>query len=571
MPDLVLAFDLLVVLLLALLGGFVARKLHQPLILGYVLAGMLFGGVLLNFVHGQGLITPLAEFGVALLMFSLGIEFSFSRLSRVKNIVFWGGVIQILSTILWGILIFPLLGFDFYPSLFLASCFSLSSTAVVTKILTERGELDSLPGEIMVGWLLIQDLAVLPMILILPQIAVLGTAGLSQLLLVIGKAAVFLFSTFVLGRTVIPRILQAVAALNSREILVITVVTLCLGAAFGTYALGLSFSLGAFLAGIIISESAQNHAVFSEVRPLRDIFSIIFFVSLGMLLTPSFLISHLGIILALMLAVIIIKFFIVLLLVFFMEYHFKVAFLVAAGLVQVGEFSFILARTGVTQNLISQEVYSLIISVALLTIVITPFLMSGAPRIHTRLNKLLASRFPKVHRLLFARRMDQRVEEELSFDNHIVICGYGRVGGWFGRALELCQIPFVVIDYNQEVVRDLKNKGVPVVYGDPADIDVLNYAKVDKARIVVVAIPDRHTQELVISNALSLNPKINIVCRIHHQEDRPRLKALGVQTLIQPEFEASLSMIHRILQELGFDSVEVSGKIKRIKLEYGMG
>ncbi|PIZ68387.1 portal protein, partial [Candidatus Roizmanbacteria bacterium CG_4_10_14_0_2_um_filter_36_35] len=457
MPDTVLAFNLLAILILALIGGLIAKKIRQPLILGYVLSGILLGGLIIRTAQGQQAIGSLAEIGVALLMFSIGVEFSFSRLSKVRNIAFWGALIQILLTILFGVVVFPKFGFDFYTSLFLGSCFSLSSTAIVTKILAEKGELDTLPGEIMIGWLLVQDLAVLPMVLILPQIFALGSLGLSNILLTIGKIIFLLGLCLVLGRALIPRLMDKVAAVNSREILILTVVTLCLLSAFGTSVLGLSFALGAFLAGILISESAQNHAVFSEIRPLRDVFSIVFFVSLGLMLTPSFFLANLRLILGLALMIISVKFVICLIVSLFLGYHFKVSFLVAAGLVQIGEFSFVLGRLGLGQNLISTETYSLIISVALVTITLTPFIFNWAPKIY---RYLIKSRF----RPYLLKNDCGSLGDQLQLENHIVICGYGRVGGWLGRALMLCQIPFVVVDYNHEVVKDLRNKGVPVVY-----------------------------------------------------------------------------------------------------------
>ncbi|MFZ5366275.1 MAG: cation:proton antiporter [Patescibacteria group bacterium] len=570
MPNLTLAFDLLLVLSLAFFGGLLAKKLRQPLILGYVLSGVTIGSLAVSAIKGKAELETLSEIGVALLLFSLGIEFSFARLTKVREVAFWGGLIQILTCIFLGILIFPRFGFDFYSSLFLASCFSLSSTAVVTKILFEKGELDSLSGEIMVGWLLIQDLAVLPMLLILPKIAVLESISFWQIPLVIIKVGLLLFLVLILGRLIVPKILDRVAETNSREILLLSVVALCLTSAFGTYALGLSFALGAFLAGLIISESSQNHAIFSEIRPLRDIFAIVFFVTLGMMLAPSFLFSHLGQIILLSLVVIGIKLLVVAALVLYLGYHSKTAFLVGVGLVQVGEFSFVLSRVGISQGLITSEIYSYVLSVALLTIILTPFFFNFGPKIYARARKLTSVRFPKIYSLVFAQFDRREVLEELPLEGHVVICGYGRVGSWLGRACQIAEIPFIVIDFNHQVVSELKEKGIPVVYGDPADLDVLDYAQVDKARVIVIAIPDRHTQELVIGNSLTLNPKINIICRSHFEEDQKRLKALGVKNIIMPEFEASLSIIHRILQDFGISKEEVSGKIKRIKLEHGM-
>lgn len=570
MPNLSLAFDLVLILITAFLGGFLAKKLRQPLILGYIVSGFVVGVFLVSRIRDLVQIQTLAEIGVALLLFSLGIEFSISKISKVKEIAFWGAAIQLLAFIFISVIILPKFGFDFYASLFLGCCFSVSSTAVVTKILAERGEMDTLSGEVMIGWLLIQDLAVLPMLLILPQIAILDKIPFWQMPLIILKVAAILFLVFLLGRLVVPKFLNLVASINSREVLLLAVTALCLLAASGTYALGLSFALGAFLAGLIVSESTENHAVFSEIRPLRDIFSIIFFVSLGMLLTPSFIASHFLQILGLSLFVIILKFILVLVLTLYFGYHSKTAFNVGIGLVQVGEFSFVLSGMGLISGLISQENYSLVVSVTLLTIVISPFLFDFGPKFYAFLRKLSSERFPKIYDFVFTRFDRGTKTEELPFENHVVICGYGRVGSWLGRACQMAQIPFVVLDYNHQVMTDLKKQNIPFVYGDPADIDVLDYAQVDKAKILVIAIPDSHTQEMIIVNSLTLNPKIKIVCRSHYLEDAPKLKALGVSAVIMPEFEASLSIIHRLLQSFGFDKEEINNKIKRIKIEHGM-
>jgi CPA2 family monovalent cation:H+ antiporter-2 len=566
-----LAYALFLILLAGFLGGFIAKRLRQSLLLGYILAGIIIGGLAVPVLADKEAVKTLAEIGVVLLMFALGIEFSFTRLKKVKEITVWGGLIQILLTIFLGLLIFPRFGFDFYSSLFMASAFSLSSTAIVTKLLSEKGKLDSLSGEIMVGWLLIQNLAVLPMLAILPKVAVLDTSQLGQIFLSIAEAAGLLFLVILLGRGLIAKALDKVAAIGSRELLLLAIVALCLSAAFGIYWLGLSFALGAFLAGLIVAESSRNHAIFSEIRALRDVLVIVFFVSLGMLITPSFILTNLVLIIALVAIILLIKFFVVLGLVFYLGYHTKTAFLVAVGLIQVGEFSFVLAGAGINQGLIEGQIYNFIIAVALVSIVLTPSLFNLAPKTYSRVRKLVGKKFPRIYHLIFTKFDRRLTTEELSLENHVIICGYGRVGRWLGRALEMAQIPFVVVDYNFNVISDLKEKGIPVVYGDPGDIGVLAAAQAKKAKMVIIDIPDRHTQELVIGNCQTINPKLPIICQTHHEEDQPRLKALGVKTVIQPEFEASLSMIHRILQVYGLDKEEVLEKIKRIKIEQGRG
>jgi len=567
---LTLVFSIAIVLASAFIGGALAKRFRQPTVLGYILAGFFIGGGAIRLARGEAVLTSLAEVGIVFLLFALGLELPFGRLRRVGEVAVWGGLIQILGVILLGVLVFPRLGFDFYSSLFLASAFSLSSTAVVVKILSERGELRSLPGEIMLGWLLIQDLAVLPMMVLLPAVKE-GNGSFSLLFFSLLKAAVLLGIVVVLGRKLVPLLIGKIAGLGSRELLLISVVSICLLFAALTANLGLSAAIGAFLAGLIIAETSEHHAVFSEIRPLRDFFAIIFFVSLGMFLSPQYLFSHFGLILLVSVVIILVKLFLVVVLVLYLGYHTKTAFLTGMGLVQVGEFAFILAQTGLNKGLVDSEVYSLILSVALLTILLTPWFISFAPRIYLFVRQKTKEREPILYRALFTRfDQHQTHEEGLELANHVVICGHGRVGGWLGRALELTAVPYVVIDYNHQVISELNRKGIKALYGDPADIDVLDFAQVEKARAVVIAIPDRPTQELVIQHCQTLNPKAIIICRTHREKDQARLKALGVETIIQPEFEAALSMIHRVLQKMGVSREEVAGKIKRIKLEHGM-
>lgn len=571
MVNLSLIWTIAIVSGLAFLGGFLAKKLKQSTIIGYLLAGILLGSWLISRLQAAQILTGLAEIGIAFLMFTIGLELSFKRLYRVRDIVLWGAILEILGVIVFGVLFLQVFGFDFYSSLFMAAAFSLSSTAVVVKILSEKGELDTLHGEIMLGWLLIQDLAVLPMVVILPAVAGVGDGGWGGLIFSVAKAVVFLVLAILLGRKILPFVIGKVADLKSRELLLLAVVAVCLFLALISAALGLSIALGAFLAGIIISETSERHAVFSQIRPLRDIFSILFFVSLGMFLTPKFLMVNLLQILGLSLGVMGLKFLIVLILIFYLGYHAKTGILVSLGLVQVGEFAFVLASLGMNQGLIDSQVYSLILSVAVLSLLATPGLILIAPKLYLSLRKISQKSFPKIYNRLFTRYDSFKPHAAgLDLENHIIICGHGRVGSWIARALRMIGVPFVVIDYDHQVINKLKEKEIPVLYGDPADIDVLDYAQVEKAKVVIIAIPDRTTQEMIVANCQTLNPKVKIITRIHHESDQSRLKALGVTSIIQPEFEAALSIIHRALQFFGVTREEVTNKIKRIKIEHGI-
>ncbi len=566
--DFILIGWLGIVLAMAFLGGFLAKKAKQTPVVGYLLVGIFISLITSKFFPVKDLLSFLAEIGVALLMFTLGLELSLDYLKRVKVVAIWGGLVQILLIITLSLFILPFFGFDFYSSLFMGAAFSLSSTAIVVKILSEKGSIDTLPGEIMLGWLLVQDLAVLPMVVILPAIGS-SEGSIGFLFLDILKVLAILVAVFFLARKLVPRFIGWVSNFGSRELLLIAVFSMCLLTAIFTSALGLSLALGAFLAGLVISKTSENHAIFSEIRPLRDIFSIVFFVSLGMFLNPYFLAANILTILLISLLIVFLKLVIVMGLVLYLGYHAKTSVLVGMGLIQVGEFAFVLSRLGLGKGLINDNVYSVILSVALLTILITPWFIAAAPRFYFFLQKT-SKRFPRVYDHLFAKADRFHQEEGLELEDHVVICGHGRVGSWLARALQLLEIPYVVIDYNHQIISDLKKRGVKALYGDPADIDVLEYAQVRKAKIVVMAIPDQATQEIVIVNCQTLNPKIKFVSRIHQKEAFSRLRTLGVTCFIQPEFEASLSIIHRVLQFLGVGQDEIAGKIKRIKIEHGM-
>ena len=572
MGDLLPVMWLTIVLAAAFLGGLLAKKGKQPALVGYLLAGLVIGVVGRRFLPAhETIFWSLSEIGVAFLMFTLGLELSFQKLRKINKTIVGAAFIQILLVIVGSLLIFPKLGFDFYASLFLGCVFSLSSTAVVIKILSETGLVETLPGELMLGWLLVQDLAVLPMVIVLPELSSAGGGvNLGLQIASVVKATVFLAAVLFVGKRVVPLFISKVADLGSRELLLLAVVAFCLLVALFSAAFGLSVAIGAFLAGLLISETAEKHAVFSEIRPLRDLFAIIFFVSLGMFL-PAGIASHLALIIGLSLLLILLKFSIVAGLVFYLGYHIKTTIIVALCLVQVGEFAFVLARTGLAKGLIGEEIYLLILGVAIFTLLLTPWLMAASPKIYFWLRRATEKYAPPIYHRLFTG-YDQKLaaEEGLPLSDHVVICGHGRVGSWLGRALELLQIPYIVVDYNHRLITDLNEKGVRTLYGNPADIKVLDYAQVDKAKIVVITIPDQATGEVVVANCLTLNPGVKIISRIHHQQDQRRLKSLGVTSIIQPEFEASLSIIHRVLQLFGVDKEEISGKIKRLKIEHGM-
>jgi len=570
-----LVTTLLIVFAAAVAGGFFANALKIPFLLGYIIMGIIFGNIAPQYAD-KHFLNLISDVGVTLLLFTLGVELSFHRLRFVMGIVFWAAFFQIiLVTSFLFSLLFGVFGMSFLLSLFIAVLSSLSSTVVIVKILFEKGELDTVPGEILTGWLVIQDLAVIPIVVLLPALVVIYMSGsatfigtISVIALQLLKAGVAIILVLFFGKTGVPVILNRVAKLGSREVYLITTICIVFLSALAAYAFGLSAGLGAFIAGLMIAETSQNHMVFSEVRPLRDIFSTVFFVSLGMNISVSTMFYIWPVFIGVTALIILLKFVAVFFLNRFLGYHPKTAFLVGLGLIPISEFGFILAREGMMLGALSPQDFMFCISLVIGTIAFSsPFILHGQ-KLYYGLKHSLGERI-----FLFGTKKSLKSEkhEELPLKNHVVICGYGRVGKYIGRALEMAGIPLVVVDYNHTTVTNVKGKGMTVVYGDPADRDVLDKAQVDYAKAIIIAIPDRHTQELIIGHALTLNKNIQIICRTHHEEDQVYLKSLGVTIVVQPEFEAALSVIHRLLPEYGIVPEDLSGKISRLKIEHGVG
>lgn len=574
-PDLSLITTLLLVFSTAILGGLVAKKLNQSMIVGYVLGGFLAGSSLSR-LQNQEVLGWIAQIGITLLLFTLGVEFSFHRLRTILGAITWAATAQIIGCLLILLAIFLLLGFSLIPALFFAAAGALSSTAVVVKVLSERGELETVPGEVATGWLVVQDLSVIPMMVMLPAFIVLSVSpsdnffsGIGLVVASLVKAAVMLTIVIALGRKGIPKALAVVARGASRELLLLTTVGLVLIAATTTYVLGLSAALGAFIAGLLVAETSQNHAVFAEIRPLRDLFAIVFFVTLGMVLPLRLVLGNLPFILGLAIVIMGIKWAAVMGLARYLGYHPKSAFLVAICLLPMSEFGFILAQEGLRLGALTPDQTAYLMAITFVTILLSTPLLGNGQVVYGMYIRRLGRFMPK---LFGGKSAEESLpKEDYPIEGHVVICGYGRVGKYVGRALSMAKIPFLVADYNNATVSDLREKGIPVIYGDPADKEVLDYAQVDHARAIIIAIPDRHTQELIIGHALTLNKRIKIICRTHHEEDQPYLKSLGVQTVIQPEFEAAVTIAERLLSEYGVEEEGIAGKVSRLKIEHGIG
>lgn len=543
--DFVLPLFLLIVA--AAFGGIVSRILRLPTIVGYILSGLVFGVILPTGVKN---VAKLSEIGTILLLFSIGVELSYSRLSRFLKVSVIGASLQIIlvTAILYFLL--NILGFESSVALVLAAGFSLSSTAVVVKMLSDRGELDTIHGGVMFGWLLVQDLAVIPMMIVL------SSGGV--VLLSLAKATFVIISTVLIGKSVVPYLIHKIASTNSRELLLLSSIALALGTALGTSFFGISPALGAFLAGLVISETQEHHAVFAETRPLRDLFVALFFVSLGFLVTPSVLISKFGLILFITLSILFLKAISVFIIAAIFGFMGRTGIAISFGLAQVGEFAFLIFSAALSSKILSLEVASIGIGVTLISLIFAPILF----RVTTPVWRFLKGRSS-----FFNSRAKKLFSDDRPVD-HIIICGYGRVGKWVGKVLVDFGIPFIVIEYDREIAGKLKEGGVNVLYGDPGESEVLDLANVRSAKALVLAIPDRVAQENIITHVQTVAPQVKIISRAHQDNDWEHLKTLKVDKIVQPEFEAAVAIARSILTSMGKSKVEISSEVKSLRLSH---
>ena len=541
-----IAADIAIIVVAALIAGAIAQHLKQPLILGYILAGVLVGphtGVVrVTEIHD---IERLAEIGVALLLFGLGLEFSLKELNPVKKVALIGTPIQILLTMGYGFTIGRLLGWEWLPSLWIGALISLSSTMVILKTLMNRGLLGTLSSRVMIGMLIVQDLAVVPLMIILPQLQN-PEAGLPLLGLAALKSAGFLIVMIFIGTRVIPNIMAYIAKWNSRELFLLAVTAIGLGVGYATYLFGLSFAFGAFVAGMVLSESEYSHQALSEIIPLRDLFSLLFFVSVGMLLDPAFLLAKADLILILILLITAGKALIFGTLVRVFGYTNVIPLAVGLGLFQIGEFSFVLARVGLKTNALDPEIYSLMLSTTIVTMVLTPFISGLTTPLYA-----LRKRWFK-HEALQTINLPQT-----GLRDHVVIAGGGRVGYYVAQILQSLKVTFVVIELDYQRVNQAKKAGFPLVYGDASQTIVLKAANIEHARLLLITVPATIVAQTIVKRARRLNPQLHIVARTEGIEQMKTLHTLGVSEVVQPEFEAGLEITRQALLYLKIPATEI--------------
>ena len=549
-----IATDIILLVLVAFFCGLIMQRLQQPLILGYIVAGILLGpytgGLTITDIHD---IELLAEIGVALLLFALGLEFSLKDLKPVKLVALIGTPLQMLLTIGFGYGVGLLLGWEWKTALWFGSLISVSSTMVILKTLMNQGWLGTLSSKVMIGMLIIQDLAVVPLMIILPQLNDPAT-GLGILGFAAIKAVAFLVTMFLFGTKLLPYLLKSIARLGSRELFILAIMAIGLGVGYVTYVVGLSFAFGAFIAGMVLSESDYGHQALSDIIPLRDLFGLLFFASVGMLLDPRFLLSHFSLILTLICVVSIGKGCIFAVVARLFRYRNITPLAVGLGMFQVGEFSFVLARVGVSSGSISTEFYNMFLTTAVVTMMLTPLISAQASRLYT-----------------FKKRMFKHEPlETINFTdetlrNHVVIAGCGRIGLQIAEVLHGLAIPFVLVELDQLRIEKAKEAGYPIIYGDGSQEIVQNALHIDNASLLVVTIPGIVVARSIISHAKKLNSEIRVVACISDPDFFDVYKELGVVDLIHPNFETGLEMTRQVLLYLRIPVSEIQLQTENLR------
>ncbi|MEN8006406.1 MAG: cation:proton antiporter [Candidatus Krumholzibacteriota bacterium] len=541
-----IAADIAIIVSAGLVGGLVAHWLRQPLILGYIAAGILLGPVSSNaWISDPHDIELLAEVGVALLLFALGIEFSLKELRPVRKIALYGTPIQLLIILGAGLGIGAVLGWPWTESVWFGACISLSSTMVVLKTLQSQGRMGTLSSRVMIGMLLVQDLALVPLLVILPELNDFQ-ASLPDLGLALVRAALFLGLMVLVGTRLIPRLMVLVSRSGSRELFLLTVTALGLGIGYATFKVGLSFAFGAFMAGIVLSESEHNHQALSDIIPLRDIFGLLFFASVGMLLDPVYLKENLLLVLGLVVVIALVKGLVFAGLGRAFRYGNVVPLALGLFMFQAGEFSFVLGRVGLATGGLGREMYSTIMTVALLSMFMTP-LAAG----------LTAPIYRSIQRRRFREPMQMinLVHDELH--DHVIIVGAGPMGRAVARILGESGLPFVVVELDQHRLEFCRDAGVATIFGDATNPLVLEAAGLKEARLLVIATPAPITVLAVVRHASGLRPDLHQVVRVESDHLIPELAEMGVHEMVRPQLEAGMEITRQALKHLDLSPEEV--------------
>ena len=538
---------------------FLLHKLKIPSIVGFLVAGAIIGPYGIGIIKDIHSIEIMAEIGVILLLFTIGIEFSMAKLTRMRKAVIAGGGIQVLLTIALSATAAYLVTGNANRSVFFGFLIALSSTAIVLKMLAEKGEIDSPHGRIMVGILIFQDLCVVPLMLLIPSLSG-DEINIADALIKMGKAALIIAIVLLSARWVVPGLLHQVVRTRSRELFITTIILICIGIAFLTSRYGLSLALGAFLAGLIISESEYAHQATSDILPFKDSFIGMFFVSVGMLMDAGYMFDNCLKIAVVVALIFVLKVVTGIISALSIGSPLRTSVTAGLGLAQIGEFSFVLAVAGKAAGIITGEFYQVFLSSSVVTMIMTPFILKSAPFVSGWItSRHLLKRIASLKRVSEGEGFPRRRHD------HVIIIGFGLNGRNLARVLKEAEIPYVVLEMNSDTVRELKKKGEPIYYGDGSSMEILHKMGIEKARLLVIAISDPVSTRRIVSIARHENPDVHIIVRTRYLAEVNELRTLGANEVIPEEFETSIEIFSRVLHKYNFPNNVILDMVDKIR------
>ena len=561
MPDIDLVEELLIVLAVTIAIVYLFQKMRVPAIVGFLLAGVVIGPGGWGLITGVSQVETLADLGLVLLLFTIGIEFSLETILSMQRRILVAGLLQVLLTILAILGIASVLGVSPTVGVFFGFLVAMSSTAIVLRAYQERGEINSLHGRLASGTLLFQDLCIVPMMLMVPFLARSGPVDVLGILFALFKSLLAVGLIVWLARKVLPRLLRQVALVRNREIFVLFIVLVCVGTAWLSSKTGLSLALGALIAGLVISESELSHQVVADVLPLRDCFSGIFFISIGMLLDPGSLARDWLTPASELLVLISVKTGVTLLVFWYLYRSLRLGILLGLSLAQIGEFSFILAKAGIGHRLLSATEEQTFLAASILSMIGTPLLIQAAHGITKRMTG-------KASRHAAVIKTAEGAPELGRIEGHVIIIGYGLNGQNLARVLRESGIPYQVLELDPELVSRGKMAGEPISFGDGTRTDILEQMQIGRARVLVIAISDPAATARVVSQARRIRQDINIIVRTRYVAEIERLYRLGANQVIPEEFETSVEIFARVLQEFHIPRNVIALQVDLIRKEH---
>ena len=548
--------------LAAFLFGFLARKLRLPTLVGYLVAGLVISPFTPGFVGDVDAASQLAEIGVVFMMFGVGLHFSLKDLWSVRAVAIPGAILQTALSTLAGLALSQLWGWSLGAGLVLGLSLSVASTVVLLRGLTDRGLVSTPHGRVAIGWLVFEDLATIVILVLMPVLASGGGNPLLSVGAALLKTAVFVAIMLLVGTRVMSWLLTQIAYTRSRELFILAVMAMALGTAFAAFELfGVSLALGAFLAGVVIGESDIHHQVGAEVVPFRDFFSVLFFVSVGMLVDPAVVAANIGKVLALSLLVVAGKALLTQMLGLVLPAPARTMIVVAAGLSQIGEFSFIVGQAGVALGLLDADQYGLILAAAVVSIVVNPLMFNLIPTVERTLQRL-----PRLWRLLDRGGPTPAPFTE-AIEGHVVILGYGRVGSHIGGVLRRLGLPFLVVEQNMIYANELQAQGIKTMFGDAANSEILLHVGLEHARALVITVPNETAAELIVTAAHAIAPDLPIIVRAATADRLDNLFHLGARHAVNPEMEGGLEMLRLTLLALGYSAGQIQQYIETVRTD----